>query len=227
MYFDDLRWADSPGRGRVVFTFDDMPDGVYEHAYPVMEANGLTGTMAYWPRAIGRDGYMTDGQTREMVDAGWDCSAHPQSLDGGLPRLSEDEQRRRMRDSKRMLVDKGFTGAEDSIIWPYGEVGETTRDIAAEFFSLGLLAMGGNTAFSLGSRFDAARTNGENVENAMARIDAAEEMGTTCVLMYHDIDGGDISPTEFERVVEHAAGADVDVVTVGEWLQERRAELGE
>ena len=70
--------ADLPLRP-VVITFDDGYRDVYQHALPVMERYGYTGTLYLIVEQIGVGGYMNKKQLKELVDRGWEVGSHSET----------------------------------------------------------------------------------------------------------------------------------------------------
>lgn len=218
VYLDDLRTSAGPDRGRVAFTLDDSRDTHYTEAFPVMDDEGVPATTAVMADDIGSDGYMTLEQLREVYDAGWAVSAHPQEP-SPLPAFSEDEQRDLMERNRQWLLDRGFTRGADTIVYPYGAVGPATLNVAGDLFDRGFYATGGTTPTVPGEPLTINRVDaGPSVEAAKAAIDEAEAYGMTATLMYHTFGpNGETPATDLREVCRYAKSADVDVVTLDEW----------
>ena len=61
----------------ILITFDDGDLSVYEHAFPIMEAYGYPGTFYIVANRIyGSPGFVTIGQLKEMIAAGWEIGSH-------------------------------------------------------------------------------------------------------------------------------------------------------
>jgi len=64
------------GAERVAITFDDGTAGHYEHALPELTARGMTATFFVTTSWVGRPGYVTWDQLREMRAAGMEIGSH-------------------------------------------------------------------------------------------------------------------------------------------------------
>ncbi len=65
-----------PGEKHVAITFDDGGLDNYTHAFPILKEHGLTATFFVITEEIGRPGYMTWDQLREMAQAGMSVQSH-------------------------------------------------------------------------------------------------------------------------------------------------------
>lgn len=120
--------------GRFAVTFDDGYLSVYEHAFPVLNARGMTATIYVvvdsiggineWDRRAGdqEERMMTSSQVCELASLGFEIGSHTLTH----PRLTEldDEQlKRELADSRRRLED--LIGREVvSFSYPYGNYDE-------------------------------------------------------------------------------------------------------
>lgn len=86
----------------IILTFDDGYSSFYTEAYPLLKQHGFTGTLFVITGWVGRPGYVTWGQVREMVAAGVEMGAHTVShLE--LPRLSPGDARLEAAESRKRL----------------------------------------------------------------------------------------------------------------------------
>lgn len=86
----------------IILTFDDGYSSFYTEAYPLLKQHGFTGTLFVITGWVGRPGYVTWGQVREMVAAGVEMGAHTVShLE--LPRLSPGDARWEAAESRKRL----------------------------------------------------------------------------------------------------------------------------
>jgi len=115
-------------RRTVVFTFDDALLGVYEHALPILSRRGWVGTVFAVSQRLGRETDWTDDYRHRVMSpehllalhqAGWEVGAHTLTHPH-LTRLSPDDARREIEQSRRTLED--LTGAPvHSFCYPYGD----------------------------------------------------------------------------------------------------------
>ncbi|MDP8264761.1 MAG: polysaccharide deacetylase family protein [Candidatus Aceula lacicola] len=102
---DAITGEDKISHNTVVLTFDDGYVDNYTRAFPVLKKYGFPATIFIVPEKIGQEGYLTWGQIREMEKFGVMVGSHTFS-EAYLPGLSEEEQMREIRDSKRVIERK-------------------------------------------------------------------------------------------------------------------------
>lgn len=73
------RARQSPGTRRVAITFDDANLGQFVHAMPALRARGMTATIYVVTDWVGREGFMTWDQLRQVVDWGMSVQSHTRS----------------------------------------------------------------------------------------------------------------------------------------------------
>lgn len=109
----------SPGRRQVAITFDDATLGQYEHAVPALRARGMTATIYAVIEWVGRPGFMTWDQLREIKAQGISVQSHSWSH----PFLSEQDAAslaRELGGSKRRL-DEELGQETTEIAFPGGD----------------------------------------------------------------------------------------------------------
>ncbi|MBI1722485.1 MAG: polysaccharide deacetylase family protein [Gemmatimonadetes bacterium] len=108
------------GRPRVVISFDDGNTGQYERAFQALAARGMSATFFVTTDWVGRPGYVTWEQLREMKAAGMSIQSHTRSH----PFLSELDRSvvlDELRGSKETL-DQALCQATESIALPGGDL---------------------------------------------------------------------------------------------------------
>lgn len=104
---------------RVAITFDDATESQYLHAMPALRARGMTATVYAVPQWVGRQGYMSWDQLREIKSWGMSVQSHSFSH----PFLSEctrEQLRAELRDSKAAL-DRELGQQTMEIAFPGGD----------------------------------------------------------------------------------------------------------
>jgi peptidoglycan/xylan/chitin deacetylase (PgdA/CDA1 family) len=130
------------GANRFAVTFDDGYLSVYESAYPVLKAKGVSATLFIvaetvgglneWDRRAGdqTEKMMTADQIREMASAGFEIGSHTLSHPF-LTELSDDALRLELADSRKKLED--IIGQQVvSFSYPYGDLDRRVSDAAAD-----------------------------------------------------------------------------------------------
>ena len=60
----------------VMLTFDDGWENVYQNAFPLLKEFGIKGVFFIITDRLGKDGYMTEEQVKEMAEAGMNIGSH-------------------------------------------------------------------------------------------------------------------------------------------------------
>ncbi|RRJ28152.1 polysaccharide deacetylase family protein [Halocatena pleomorpha] len=208
---DDLRKIPKPDTGKVMFQFDDGHVSAYETAYPTLKQNGWPGAVAVVSDAVGAQDRITEANMREMATNDWDMIGHAGEL---LPDHSSQKQRQILQQTKEYLEVKGFTDGARHFVAPYSRVDSATLDHISDLFETGyLFGAGPNNAKHPSNPAFISRVQGPSADGASQIIDMAAEFNQLAVISYHEIGGEGVSVETFERVVDHVASKDVDVIT--------------
>ena len=121
--FDDLKKylnCDSDIQNPLLLTFDDGLIGNYTHLFPLMKELSIPAMFFISPGNIGKNGYMTRNDIREMIDSGLasiGCHTYThKAMNDELPiKVIEHE----VIESKEVL-EKMFGILVDSFCWTYG-----------------------------------------------------------------------------------------------------------
>lgn len=218
-WVDDLRKSPKPDKGKVILSFDDGHITQYDVAFQEMQNRGWPGVAAVIPQAIGTPKDMTVGQLREMRDAGWDISSHPQESEP-LTAFPKEEQRQKLQASKDWLNQRGFPDGARFFFAPYNQVNGDTLELVEEMhdygFTFGACPNGtppaGKTAIS--------RFLGRDPAGAKRILDLVDEYNQLAVLNYHAIGPEhNVSLDQFLEVLDHVESKDVDVITPSQLLE--------
>jgi len=97
-----IRNKKSLPRNSVVLTFDDGSVDNYENAFPILKKYGFPATIFITPRLIGRKGYLSWDQIKEMDKAGIVFGSHTLSH-VYLPGVSRGKQKQEVYVSKKII----------------------------------------------------------------------------------------------------------------------------
>jgi peptidoglycan/xylan/chitin deacetylase (PgdA/CDA1 family) len=89
----------------VILTFDDGYDDAYDFAFPLLQQYGMTGTFFIVTEFVGRPGYLTWEQIKEMDAAGMSIEAHS-ATHADLSVVGPAELRRQLVEPKRALEEQ-------------------------------------------------------------------------------------------------------------------------
>lgn len=115
-----LRAALAPGAGRVVaITFDDGDSGQFERGFRALAERGMSATFFVTTDWVGRPGYVSWDQLREMRAGGMDVQSHSRSHPF-LSELDADALSAELQGSKQAL-DEGLGQNTDMLALPGGD----------------------------------------------------------------------------------------------------------
>lgn len=130
----------------VTLTFDDGYLSVFQHALPVMEALGFSGTVFVPTNFVGLSGQeaqkLNEDIDRDMMDwrkletlkeAGFEIAAHAKTHPD-LTRLSPGQLEEEIAGGKRCLEER-LQSAVPSFAYPYGYYDKKVREVAARHFN--------------------------------------------------------------------------------------------
>ena len=123
--------GDKVSHNTVVLTFDDGSEDNHSRAFPVLKKYGFSATVFVISEKIGTEGYLTWEQIREMEQFGimvGSCAL----TETYLPGLTDEEQIKEIRDSKRM-IDRKVGHPIYNICYPSGGFNDFTKKAAKDF----------------------------------------------------------------------------------------------
>lgn len=130
--------GDDPDTDRVALTFDDAYESVYTEAWPELKERGIPLTIFVLSGSVGKDGYMTWDELREMADHDLvTIGNHSQDHGTMLKRSDEDSEEHAERIAKEL--DKGAERIEEKLdietemfAHPYGEFSQPVLNALEE-----------------------------------------------------------------------------------------------
>lgn len=114
----------------VLITFDDGYSDNYENAFPILQKYGLRATIFIIPAFVGKEGYMTWDELKEMEENGITMQSHTMNHIA-LEELPDDGLRAELLKSKQMLEEK-LGHAVDFVAYPTGTYNLHIAGIARE-----------------------------------------------------------------------------------------------
>jgi len=134
-----------PAPGALIIYFDDGHSSVYEHAFPIMQANGLIGTVPMETGKVGLANRLTLAQMREMQAAGWHFCSH--GVNG-----EENEPEANLAASQQWLANNGFTEAHRHFAYGGGAIANM-QTVKRLFLSARAVTNGPQCAWPVTDRF--------------------------------------------------------------------------
>lgn len=122
--------SDFSDKREVAITFDDGYDDVYLTAYPLMKKYDMVGTIYLVTDFIGKPGYMSETQIKELMAAGFEVGAHSLSHPN-LANASLANARLQIENSKNIL-DEMLGINVTSFCYPSGKYDSQVEEIVKE-----------------------------------------------------------------------------------------------
>lgn len=138
-------------RKTVAITFDDGYENNYTYAYPILKKNNFPATIFVIVDSIGKNGYMTEEQLKELhlnkIDIGSHSLTHR-----WLPKVKEEDLIKEIFDSKKILENffrvkffcypaGGFNEKVKAIVKSAGYSGACTTDPGRRFSNCDIFAL--------------------------------------------------------------------------------------
>lgn len=144
--FDNIR-VNRDAVGTVVFLFRDARTGLYDYAFPMMQAMGFKGTMYIDKDLVGLPGYCTIQQIKEIYDAGWDVLPNTHvSFAGQSIDFIRTELKRQQRYLEDNLIDRTkliYKYPSDPASW----LDFTVKEQMEDFFVYGITNISGTNSY--------------------------------------------------------------------------------
>lgn len=218
-WVDDLRKTEKPNKGKVLITFDDAHATQYDVGFKELQERNWPGTAFVIPDSINSTDNLSIGQLREMRDADWDISSHPQGPKP-LTDYSKDKQRKLIKDARQYLVQKGFPDGARFFAAPYNMVSSDTVELVKEFHEYGFTFGGSPSAIPPTGRATISRILGRDLQGSRRVLNLADQYNQLVVLNYHAIgEQHNVTKDDFVHILDHIEKKDVDVITPSELLE--------
>lgn len=225
-WVDDLRMTPAADQGYVMLTFDDGVESQYENAFPLLEERDMPATAAVVPDSLNREERMTIDHLREMRDAGWDISSHPEGE--AFMELNDSEAIRQAIESDYEYLDeRGFPDGARSMFVPYHNTNEEVVEITREYHDLSSYFGGTPNAVPFTDPMHLSRVDMHDLNGFTSMIDIAEEHNQLAIGLAHGVVSedeieddplADMTTEELEELLDYIEESDVQVVTPSDLL---------
>jgi len=127
--FSDLNENKIPSKP-IILTFDDGYDNFYGNVFPLLKERGMTGVSYIITDKIGKSGYMSESQIKEISSAGIEIGSHTTSHPD-LTSLSKSSLGSELSQSKKAL--ENLTGKKIvSLCYPAGRYNDTVETVVKD-----------------------------------------------------------------------------------------------
>ncbi len=198
---------------KVILSFDDGYEEDYKVVFPILKEKGIVATSYVITNDVGRNGYLSWENMREMADYGWDfqCHTHHHEM---LTKLDNEEIERDIRISKNEFFRRCFTIPEHCA-YPFGEYNERVKGILKKHFKSirgGAMCDGGDhsiKSFGIHGNHDINELLKENI----------------LFLHTHDVSdnhrGFGVSPKKFKEVINLLLKANFEFITIKDYIDNK------
>lgn len=225
-WVDDLRTTPAADQGYVMLTFDDAVASQYENAFPLLEDHGMQAVAAVVPDSLNRDGRLAIDQLREMRDAGWDISSHPEGT--GFREFEDPETiQQDIESSYEYLNNRGFSDGARHMFVPYHTTNQEIVDITREYHELSSYFGGTPNAVPFTDPMHLSRVNMFDLDAFKSMIDIAAEYNQLAIGLAHGVvpkreiendPHADMTTEQLEELLAYIEDSDVQAVTASQLL---------
>lgn len=219
-FVDDLRMTPAASQGYVMLTFDDGVATQHENAFPMLEERDMQGAVAVNPNSLNREGRLSIDHLREMRDAGWDVSSHPEEA---FQDLDDPEQTRTgIQEAYEYLDNRGFPDGARSMFVPYHRTNEETVEITREYHDLSAYFGGTPSNVPFTDPMHLSRVDMHDMDGFTNLIDMAAQHNQLAIGLAHgvvpedeigDDSLADMTTEQLDELLDYIEESDVQVVT--------------
>lgn len=222
-WVDDMRMTPQASQGYVMLTFDDTVASQYENAFPLLKDRDMQGVGAIVPDSLNRENRLTIDQLREMRDAGWDISSHPEGE--SFRELDPEGIRKDIEDAQKYLNNRGFPDGARHIFVPYHNTNQEIVDITREYHELSSYFGGTTAAVPFTDPMHLSRTNMHDLSGFTDLIDFAAEYNQLAIGLAHGVVDkskikndplADMTTQQLTKLLDYIKQSDVQVVTASD-----------
>lgn len=208
----------------VTFAFDDGYTNQYNNALPVLEKYGVPATFNIIASLVGKqfegENLMDWNQIKELKEKGHDIESHT-NTHPYLTKLSEEEVRKELRVSKKILIDRGFSVS--SLAIPYGDYNKEVLKIASQNYSLvrssdpGINNLNKLDKYNLKSKVIRNNTSFKEISNSINNCSEDQWL----ILMYHIVRKHNskeysTSPEKLEKIIKFIKEKNIPIKTISQ-----------
>lgn len=228
-WVDDLRMTPQADQGYVMLTFDDGAESHYENVLPLLEERDMQAVAAVVPDSLNLDDRLDIDQLREMREAGWDISSHPEG-DAFMELGDADAIRQDIESAYEYLDNRGFPEGARHMFVPYHNTNEEIVEITREYHDLSSYFGGTPNAVPFTDPLHLSRVDMHDVEGFTELIDMAEQHNQLAMGLAHgvvpeeEIDDdplADMTIEELEELLDYIEESDVEVVTASQLIDDQ------
>lgn len=223
-WVDDLRTTTAADQGYVMLTFDDAVASQYENAFPLFEERGMQAVAAVGPDSLNREKRLAIDHLREMRDAGWDISSHPE---GPAFREFNDPEaiQQDIEDAREYLDNRGFPEGARHMFVPYHNTNEEIVEITREYHELSSYFGGSPNAVPFTDPMHLSRVNMSDLDAFTSMIDIAAEYNQLAIGLAHgvvpknEIENdplADMTTEQLEKLLTYIEKSDAQLVTASD-----------
>lgn len=223
-WVDDLRATPKAENGYVMLTFDDGVASQYENVFPRLNDRDMPGVVAVSSDSLNRDGRLYIEQLREMRDAGWDVSSHPEGDAFQQPLDDMEAIRSAIQSNYEYLDNRGFPDGARHMFVPYHNTNQEVVEITREFHEFSSYFGGMPAAIPFTDPMHVSRVDMHN-DGFTDLIDLAAEHNQLAVGLAHGVVDesevgndplADMSTQRLEELLDYIEQSDVQVVTASQ-----------
>ena len=222
----DSLYGSVESMGRVLLTFDDGYDDVYNEVFSYMQPRGLRGTSFVVGSLIDGAGFMTKAQLTEIYAYGWAIANHTYTH-ANMAAYTQAQAYAELNNNKNWLISNGYPRAVNHVAYP---VGGYNDDVLLAMAQVG--AKTGRTT-KTGNNYDSSHpyeltireiSNATSLATAQNYVGEAISRGTTVILMLHKLVESPSVSTEwsiinFQGLIDYLVMRKIRVVTIDEWYE--------
>lgn len=211
---DGVTWTNwfSTDNGMITITFDDGYTGVYNNAYPVMNAFGFKGVPYIITGNVGWPGYMTLSQLQQLHNAGWETGSH-----NSIHVAFYTQQN--LSNSKNWLMNNGLDC--NAFAYVGGDFNQSSINSVSDYFTTAKTIINQYQTYNTKYRLY-AYAGDSGVFDVDSWIDSVVNKKAWGILTFHSVNEpgtpGYVSTSDFTSIMQHISDSGLDVLTMKDAL---------